>query len=368
MRDPIARYVSDLDAILHFELPEDRLESIVMEAESHLRESASRRVAEVTDPIRAQTEAIDAYGSPQRVAVGHLRRAGRKMWGLHPGYWAALGALVSIACWNFHWLTLDRYFDNFGNTWQNGLAGLIGLAALTLPIKAARRRFRSNWSALILVTVGAAALSIPLTAFWMIPSTDSRPRGFAQGISRFHLKRDLPAVQSNIADIRAYQDLVRQGIRSYATATTERQIPGLLMDPSQVARRFGVDHLGPALVGTTITHAGKFVVPREYGAFAMVDGRTWVFESSDRFEFAKKQWATVGPSDLRNLDYLLLGFQSIERNALEAKHGRLFFFCPDLYTETVIGTLILLPLFLAIDALAVLSARPRGQRRGRVVA
>ncbi len=368
MRDPISRYVSDLDAILHFDLTEARLEEIVMEAESHLRESAARRTAEGADPEGAQATAIASYGSPQRVALGYLRRSKLKMWGLHPGYWAALGALITIVSWNFHWLTLGGYFDTFGNespTWQ---IRLLGIAALILPILAARRRFRSNWAALTLATITAAALSVPLMAYWMIPPTDPQPRMFEQGISRFHLSRDLPRVQATIMKIQVCRDLLREGIRAYANADSDTQVSSLFKDPSEIARRSGNPRLEPLILGTRTLDGGRFVVPREYGAYAMVDGRTWAFETVSSFSMAKAQWAEAGPKDLHDMDNLYVGFTSLERSAMQASKGRLFFFQPDLYAQTLFGTIILLPLFLLLDGIAAWASRPRGRRRNPAIA
>ncbi|MFI5387464.1 MAG: HAAS signaling domain-containing protein [Fimbriimonadales bacterium] len=161
MPNMIDWYVVELRLLLNGKLPPGRVDEVVKEAEAHLRESVQRRLGPTVDENAATAAAIEAYGRPEKVALGFLRGSRRNMWGLNPVWWAALGAVIAIYCWTFHWQTLGGYFDNFGETWQNVVAGLVGVLGLALVVFAVRAGFRSYRLALTGLTFAAAALSIP---------------------------------------------------------------------------------------------------------------------------------------------------------------------------------------------------------------
>lgn len=368
MANPIESYIADLKSMLVRKMAAERVEAIVKEAETHLRESVQRKISSGVDEATATELAIAAYGVPEKVALAFLRGARQKVLGLRPAWWGCLGALLAICSWDFHWLTLQGYFDNFGRMTQSEIAGCIGLLGAVVLAAAARAGFRSNWFQLIGVTIAAAALSIPLMSIWMIPSTASPQWAFQQGISRLHLNRDLPKVKGTISYLEKYQAIYKQGLRDYAAARSAQDLPQEMANATLLAARLGINSSDQWPRGLAISADGSFVVPREYGVFAEVDGRIWALETVGTFEEAKKKWAELGSNGLGEVTSHLAGFRSIERNASAAMAGRLFFFNPDMYLETVFFTLILLPLFLLIDGIATWTTRPKRRSRARVIA
>jgi len=356
-------YVVELRLLLNGSLPSGRVDEITMEAEAHLRESVHRRLNSSVNESVAIAAAVDAYGRPDKVALGYLKGTRQKMWGLNPGWWAMAGALIAIICWNFHWLTLDAYFDNFGDTWQNCLAGLVGVVGLVLMSVAIRAGLRSYRSWLTALTLAAAALSVPLVSYWMIPEPN-----YYQGISRFHLDRDLPPVGKTLGSIKAYQSYLARGMRQFASAKSDADLASDLQNPTLAATELKLDRLGPAVLGATMDRGGRFVVPRKYGAFFEINGGSAVLETMDRFEDAKKAWAESGPSIMSDLNKAYPRFVALFAKGQDAKAGKLFFFEPTLYMETVIGTIVLLPLFLILDWIAAFNARPKRRWPRRAIA
>lgn len=347
-------YLVELRLRLNKSLPPDKIDEIVKEAECHLQESVQRRVGPAITEPDAIEAAIEAYGKPEKVALGFVRGTKQTMLGINPVWWAAYGALMAIFCWNFHWLTLQGYFDHFGETWQNGVAGLVGVLALALMMIAVRAGLRSYRLALTGLTFAAAALSIPLMSYWMIPAPN-----FWQGISRLHLNRDLPKLEVELGQLRSYQSFAERGLREYANANSAGDLSLDMRNPSVVAKEFGIVRLDPAMVGLQVDHGGAFVVPRQYGAFAEIDGRMWMLETMARFEDAKKAWSVTGPKELQEITTERANLSALFGNATAAKNGKLFFLDPELYLQTVIGTVVLLPLFLLLDWIAARSARPK---------
>ena len=368
MANVIDSYIADLNSMLVRKMPAERVEAIVKEAETHLRESVQRKVSADVDEAAASEVAVAAYGAPEKVALAFLRGARTKVLGLRPAWWACMGAILTICGWNVHWQTLQGYFDNFGNVSQNIMAGCIGLFGTIILALAARVGLRSNWVQLTGVTIAATVLSIPLLSFWMVPSTSSQQWTFQQGISRFHLGRDLPKVKRTITYLEKFEAIYTEGLHAYASAKSAKDLPQEMANTTALAAQLGMSGREQWPHGLAILANGKFVVPREYGVFAEVDGRLWTLETVGTFEEAKKRWTDLGSKGLAEVKFHLAGFRSIEQNASQAMAGRLFFFDPDMYLETVFLTLILLPLFLLIDGIVTWMARPRRRPRARAVA
>ncbi len=356
-------YVVELKLLLNQKMPASRIEKIVMEAEAHLNESVSRKVAEGLTESEAAASAIDAYGRPEKVAMGFLKGWPQKLWGLNPVWWAGAGAWVTIYAWNFHWLTLSAPFDNFGNLWQNylaGVVGLIGMAIITASIRAGLRSYRLPLAGF---TVLAALLSIPLISYWMI----SVP-GMYEGISRFHLSRDLPRVEHNLKAMNMYDAYLTHGISEYASASKSSQLSEDLQNPAAAASKFGAEKLYPAVLGITLDPGGKYVVPRRFGAFFLVNGSAIVLETMASFDDAKKEWSEFGPTDLKQVRDQRVGFIRLAAYGRDAKAGKLFFPNPDLWIGTVFWTLILMPAFLLVDWLAFRTTLPKRRWPQRVIA
>ncbi|MFI5387465.1 MAG: hypothetical protein ACHQ50_15260 [Fimbriimonadales bacterium] len=168
--------------------------------------------------------------------------------------------------------------------------------------------------------------------------------------------------------LEAYRSFVGRGISEYAVAKSSTDLSPDLVSPSLVSKELGIERLWPAAIGVAADKGGPYVVPRQYGAFVEIDGRTDVLETMARFEDAKRAWSTTGPKILAQLGPEQANFRTLLNNASAAKGGRLFFFEPNLYLETVFATIWLLPLFLIIDWLAALTARPKRHWPRRVLA
>jgi len=365
MSNLIDWYLVELRLRLERKMPGDRIETIVREAESHLGESVQRQVALGVDQESAEQAAIQAYGRPEKVAVAHLRKTRQKLWGMSPVWVTVFGSFVAIACWNFHWLTLGMFFDNFGEVWQNELAGALGVCGLALVFAAAQGAFRSHRWLIAGSTVFAALASIPIVSYWMIGELGAP---FYEGVSRFHLSRDVPNLEHTIAKLDLNRAFVARGIAAYQNATSEAALPEDLTFARAAARELWEEEFTPAVVGRGMGRGGNFVVPRRYGAFAMVDGRVWVLGTVLHYEDARKEWLIQGPVVAGQIDEQRRGMTSLLANAKQAQAGRMFFFNPALYSETFIGTLVLLPGLLLVDWLGVLIPRARRRWPGRALA
>jgi hypothetical protein len=356
-------YVVELKLLLHEKMPFGKVEKIVMEAEAHLRESVACKVAEGMPEAIAAASAVEAYGRPERVAMGFLRGLPQKLWGLNPVVWAGAGCLLTIYAWNFHWLTLSGPFDNFGESWQNGLAGFVGLLGLILTATAVRAGLRPYRLALSGFTLAATLIAMPLMSFWIIQT----PGNF-EGISRLHLSRDLPKVEHALTVMSSYEDYLKQGLREYASAKSPTDLSPGLRNPALAATRFGEPTLYPAVLGVTLDHGGSYVVPRQFGAYFGVRGGASVLETMAEFADAKKHWAEFGPKDLTDVKEQHRSFEALLANARSARAGKLFFPNPDMWISTTFATLFLWPFFLLVDWFAYRTAQPKRRWSLQVVA
>lgn len=374
MHNLIDWYIVELRLRLNTALTADRIDEIAKEAELHLRESVNHRTGPGVSVESATEAAIAAYGSPDKVARGFLRGQRLKLFSLNPTLWTLLGVFIAIYCWCFHWLTLGGIFDNFGATWQNGLAGIFGFGALALIALSARARLKSNWVAVVAGTVVAAGASVPLVSAWVIPDA-----GQFQGISRLHLKRDAATVASTLEKLRVYDAFMERGVKAFAAAKSPDQLPDDMRDAKVAATEFGVAALDPSIElhpvnpllaesDIALNRGGAYPVPRSYGIFAMVDGRIWAVDATARFEDAKRIWSTTGSAACKSTRFQIQNFEVLLANAREAEAGRIFFPVPYLWQETVIGSIMLLPLLLLVDGVAAFTAKPRRRWPNRVLA
>src|SRR5579862_3183635 len=363
-------YLVELRLRLSKSLAPDRIDEIVREAETHLLESTRARQGAAVSEESAAEAAVEAYGDPGTVALGFLKNTRQTLWGLNPMWWALIGSLVAIWGWNFHWLTLWGYFDNFGEDWQNVLALTVMVLGMAVILKAAKAGLRSYRLPIALFTVAAAGLSVPLMSYWMIPEPGKYYPGLAldRGISRLHLNRDAPKVERSAKQLLAYQSFVERGIREYATSTSDASLSPDLRDASVAAREFGEKRLNPAAVGVKLDHGGAYVVPRAYGVMTEIDGRIYLLETMAFYSDAKKAWAITGPVDLEQITRQQKSIQGLLDNVNAARAGRLFFFERSLYEQTVYGTIMLLPGLLIFDLVGALVARPRRQWPSKALA
>ncbi len=95
----------------------------------------------------------------------------------------------------------------------------------------------------------------------------------------------------------------------------------------------------------------QFLVPRQYEAFAMVNGDVTVFETVAKYEWMPRRLGQRwGQRSSSNSPLSGPGCRSLLKSAEEVKAGHHLTSNPDLYSLPVIGTLVLLPfLLLLID-------------------
>ena len=347
-------YVVELRLLLNGKLPPDRADEIVKEAESHLRESVQNRMTPAVDEGAASKAAIEAYGRPERIAAAFFQKSPRSMLGLNPVWWASICGLIAIWCWNFELMSFRGYFDILGDTWQNGVVGIAGLAALGFLVAAVRAGLRSYRLTLTGLTVGAAALSIPLMSFWMVTAP-----GNWQGISRLHLSRDIANVARTVAKMDASYSFIERGINAYTAAKSSADLPPDLRDPELAASEVGALPPPPDPRSENVAPGEKFVIPGQYGVMALVDGRFYAFHTAERFEEAKKAWLEAGPKSMTALAGQRADFGALLQNARAAQKRKLFFFEPRLCKQVLVQTVALLPLLLLVDWIATLTVLPR---------
>ncbi|HLK13195.1 MAG TPA: hypothetical protein VKT78_00185 [Fimbriimonadaceae bacterium] len=353
-------YLVELRLRLSHSLAPDRVDEIVREAETHLLESVRNRQEAAVSEEAAAEAAILAFGDPGKVARGFLKGKAQRMLGLNPVWWALLGALVAVCGWNFHWLTLWGYFDNFGDNWQNGLALTATALGMGVILIAAKSGLRSHRWPLTLFTVAAAGASVLLVSYWMILEPRDLYPGlaYAKGVSRLHLDRDAPKLERTAKRLVEYRSFLERGMGEYATSTSDAALSPELRDARLAATEFGVERFYPAAVGVRLDHGGAYVVPRDYGVFTEIDGRIDLLETMAFYSDAKQAWATTGPKDLDQLTRQQQSLQGLIGNVRAARAGRLFFFEPLLYEQTLYGTLILIPGFLLFDLIGARIGRP----------
>ncbi|HLK13197.1 MAG TPA: hypothetical protein VKT78_00195 [Fimbriimonadaceae bacterium] len=358
-------YVVELKHLLSAGLPLDRVDEIVRESESHLRESVQSHLRPGVDAEEAARLAIEAYGQPARVASAFLARSSRRMAGIDPIWWVAACSLLAVWCWNFEWMTFRGPFDIFGESWLMCAVLVAGAVGLGLLAKSVRAGFRSYRAWILGIGLGIVALSRPLMSFWMIPGASEW-----QGISRLHLSRDIGRVEQTLTRMGAYREYVERGLAAYSKAKSSKDLPADLLDPVTAQIELHTQP-APGYFGPSgYEPVGGMPVPSPYGADAMVDGRIWALNTAKDFEAARGGWRKNGPLALAALPRQLDDMALQLRNAREAQHGRLFFPQPELSKEVAIHTLELLPLLLLIDWLASSSVtrRKRWARKRLVVA
>lgn len=356
MSDYIAWYLVELRTRLAPHLPSTKVESIVLEAGSHLKETTERLKAELqlTDETAALT-AIDAFGKPEKVALTHLREIDTRIMGIKPGWLVIGSALLAIWCWDFQWLSLHGPFDNFGETWQNGVAGFVGVLALiffVVACRAGKRTFR-----LPLFTMSAAlCLGLPLlVSAWMI-----RTPAHWEGISRLHLSRDVAKINATLDRLKAYEPYFRRGATAYQSAKTESDLPAEFASFQRAQDLLGIpkedrQHMLLRTDDGYNVAPDALLVPSY--AYAMVDGRIGGLEPVRSFAEAKKAWAKNASHSLRAVEHDREGLQSLVAAAGEAQSGRIFFFDPALSVTSVAVTAWFLPVLFILDWAAFASTR-----------
>jgi hypothetical protein len=358
-------YLVELRHLLDDRIPSDHVDSIVCEAESHLRESVRTRISADTSEEEASRAAIEAYGKPERVAAAFFQGTRQKVLGINPGWWAAASSIIAIWCWNFEWMTFRGAFDIFGDSWQPCLVALVGVLALAVLTGAVQTGLRSYRLCIGSIALGVVALATPLMSFWIIPGTSEY-----QGISRFHLSRDASKVDQTISKLGRYGEYVNRGLAAYAAAKSLADLPAEFWDADVAAHELTTQP-APGYMGRSgYVPTGGLPTPNRWGAMAMVDGRIWALNTAGNFASARADWLKNGPKALAELPREKHDLGVLLGNARAAQNGRLFFPEPRLGRQVVVQTLELLPVLLLVDWLAVASVtrRRRWERKRLLVA
>lgn len=344
MHNLLQSYLDDLRRELNGVVPADRLDTIVSECASHVNESASdlgaqQRLSE-DDAFRL---AIESFGTPKEVAQKHAELTRRTFLGADPK-WAVLGAaMLSIAAWNFALLTMSGPFDHFGETWQNGIAAGICLAAMVVFCKACRSGQRSFFRPVAIMGAAMTLGLVALFSWWIIGANDTE-----QGVSRFHLARDRSKIESSISRLNGLGAYLKEGENVFARATSDQDIPEVYRSEKLAYARLELGNTSAYPVdyfsGGSNTH-GQFLIPHRE-IYAMVDGRIWALELGRDLKSSKAAWTANAPlaltaiqSETAHMDRLLGQIES----------GQWFSYHMLLVWPVVIQTTVLVFLLLLLD-------------------
>ena len=342
----------------------ERLETILQEAKSHLEQTAARISHEKNVNLdEATTLAIEDFGSPEKVAQTFLRESHPKVFGLKPIYWVIASAALATFCFNFFFVSLHGYFDNFGDFWQYPVAGALGLVSLAMFCKACRAGYRSYWAPLLATSAVMVVGSIVLLSLWIVGSN-----GY-QGFNRFQLSRDVRVAHSTLERLSKLNAYVQKGKEVFARARSPLDIPSEYTSALLADEKIGLaDQWLEMRIRYADPHHPKesYVTPSDFVS-AMVDGRVWGINAAYMsFKGAKDTW-------LKNSDRALQSVPQAESNlrllldaAAEARSGRLFFFNRDVYSETVTNILVFTPALLFIDGILFITGRRRWGRLSQI--
>lgn len=347
MSDYIAWYSVELRLRLSAHMPSAKVESVIKEAESHLREAAERLKTELQLSDESATlAAIDAFGKPEKVALTHLRESGSRIFGIKPVWFVLACGLVALLCWDFHWMSLAGPFDNRGETWQNGIAGFVGGLALigfVLGCRAGRRSFRLP----VLALGGGLAVA---SAFFVSYMAITSGASYSPSALRPNLSQTFDVVPKSISRLDRYQALVERGTREFAAAKTTADLSRDMRDLAVAEAEFGIAQYAS---GRPITPEGRvipnaLVTPADY-VYASPDGGFSALQGAESFESAKKRWASVSPNVLANVNFARGELRNLLSRATEARNGRTFFFNGFVVTQIVCWTIVFLPALLFLD-------------------
>ncbi len=370
MSNLIPWYVVELRSRLLLHLPTTQVETITTEAESHLKELARDLAATMQmDEERAAAAAIDAFGRPDKVAMSHLAEFAWHPLGVRPIWMVAGSAGVSTMIWVMQWQWLRGFFDTFGESWLNGLAGMIGVFALFvfgIGCYAGRRRYVRE----ILAIASGLCVGIVLVFSFLIVGDD----GYQQGFNRLHLARDVETAQKNIGALDRIEAYVLDGHSVFAKAKRPADIPARFTDPDAAEAATGLENFDRMLREPMIRTSYGFVrtpshpvyaVPSNF-AMALVDGRVSAPSSVEDFDHAQLWWRRHTSDELSAIAQQREAMRGLLASAGQARSGRLFFFNPHVYWPAVLLVLPWVPLLLLIDAMAYGLVRRRRTYPGLV--
>jgi hypothetical protein len=356
MSEYLGWYLVELRSRLEREMPMDRVATVLAEVESHLRESALRNAdTPGVSEDQALIAAMHSFGSPEKVALAHLGEGGKTMFGI-PRMWVVLGsAFIAIACWDFHWMSLGGFFDNFGATWQNGLAAMIGGLALVIFFLACRKGYRSYRLPVIGLTAAMAVGMIFFVSFAIVGEKEWR-----QGFSRFHLARDVATAHRSLEKLDTVAAYIRRGMREISSVSTLTKLPPEYRDLEASQRALGLDGNSIPVYSDVLSQdptANAYPLLSGYVA-VMVDGRIFGISHTANAVQVRESWQKA-PQTLKSIEHEKENLMALLQSAESARSGQLFFFNSSAFRDPVFWTIVFLPGLLLLDTIAYFAARRR---------
>lgn len=350
-------YAVELRMRLGAHFPAAHVETVAREALSHLGESAERMGRELgMAPDAAALAAIEAFGSPEQVALAHMRKSPAKLLGLPAATVATVAAIVALLCWDYHWLSLQGPFDNYGATWQNGLCGIIGFAALAALVIGVNRARRSLRLRLSIVGLGAAVL-LPLIASALVIQG---PFDY-EGVPRYQARQAELDIPDSIATLDRLVPYLNKGSQAWANAKSAADVPAPYRNPSAAIAYLGLNpntNFPNYFRGGSMVEGPGIIVPRPYVMASYTRGM-WALETQSSFAEAKHAWAKNSAEALGSIKYSrdrLVGMLDLVR---QARTTRVLFFNPPMMLNIFTMTTVFLIGLLLLDGVAFALARRR---------
>ncbi|HZH97424.1 MAG TPA: hypothetical protein VEX38_00515, partial [Fimbriimonadaceae bacterium] len=338
MSEYIGWYTVELRLRLGNHLPAAKIESIVKEAGSHLRESAENLKNELglSDDASALA-AIEAFGTPEAIAISHLQQVTLKVFGMPSAAFALLCSTIAILCWDYHWLSLSGPFDNYGATWQNGICGVVGFVALA-GLVAAIARSKRRLLAPIAASVLGCMLILPLMATYLaVPGGASY-----EAVLRPNLREAETTIPYQIRQLEKLDHWLQAGAKRYAQSKDGSDLPTSLRSVRAAEKEFGLTQGSsyPVFTSDGRVLQTAYTTPRNF-IYAPARGGLWIFEGAATFEEAKATWAKESQNAIFGANVARQELREMLANVKKARSGKLFFFNPFLITEIVMMTFTL---------------------------
>jgi hypothetical protein len=347
MSDYIAWYSIELRLRLAPHMPAAKVESIVKESQSHLGETAERLKADLgLTESSAVLAAIDAFGNPEKVALTHLREIKTRVLGIKPMWFVVGCGLMAFLCWDFHWMSLSGPLDNYGETWQNGLAGFIGFIALlgfVAGCRAGRRSYRLPVAGL---GFGLAVLLPFVVAYVAIMNVDGE-----ESIMRPRTRGAVRTISDSLVKLDRLEAFVKRGASEYS-ATTPTNLSADMRDLRVAEAELGISWRSsyPAFTADGREIDRAFVTPNDW-VYAPSRGGLQALQGAATFAEARKRWAEASTHSLASIGQSRHELLKMLTNIHQAENGRIFFFNGRVSAELVSTTLVFLPGLLLLDAI-----------------
>jgi hypothetical protein len=364
MPDPIESYLAKLRKKLSRNFDRKKVDQIIAEAGTHLQDSAARfQQEEKQDSDQATTSALEAYGDPKKVAGTYLKQSESLILGIRPTWFVFMGTLLALVCWDLHWMWLWGYFDNDGEVLENYLAGFCSFVGFCVMVWGVRAGKRSFWRSILGAGLAIVGFFVFALSYTIIGSD-----GHHQGISRFHFDRDVATIQQALPRINRISNYLERGKAVFAKASLPKDVPTDLKNIQLTESELGLKEHEIFPSHNSLWRDSNYVIPYQFGAFVEVSGPVTGLDWASSFKAAKQAWLDDEPQDQEKLQSAKKGFQSLLASAQQAKEGRVFFFNPDVYGDTMFWTAALLIFLLFTDGLMAGFRHVKRKARDRALA